>query len=213
MLGRARYSKKVKKGMYQSRGYELQYAQFIFGRTQWSDDLKIGEQKIRTCIKKMLADNMISLTRHTMNFTIYEIVNYAKYNHPNYLGTQEFQDDDNQRLTNVQPTSNQRLTTNEEGIKKAKEGKENINAFFDELWKLYPRKEGKGGVKKTQIEKLHKIGIEEMTRAVNRYIKAKSGEEKKYLQMGSTFFNSGYVDYLDVNYHSDKPPDNTTIAW
>jgi len=72
--------------------------------------------------------------------------------------------------------------------------------FFESIWKLYPRREGKGGVSKTQKEKLHKIGIEEMTRAISRYIKAKVGEDKKYLQMGSTFFNSGYVDYLDINY-------------
>ena len=77
--------------------------------------------------------------------------------------------------------------------------------FFELIWKLYPKKEGKGGVSKTQKEKLHKIGIEEMTRAISRYIKAKVGEDKKYLQMGSTFFNSGYVDYLDKNYQTDKP--------
>jgi len=71
---------------------------------------------------------------------------------------------------------------------------------FEELWKLYPKKEGKGQVSKTQKEKLHKIGIEEMTRAISRYVQAKKGKDKQYLQNGSTFFNSGYVDYLDENY-------------
>ena len=88
-----------------------------------------------------------------------------------------------------------------------------INVVFDALWKLYPKKEGKGQVSKTQKEKLFKIGLEEMTRAINRYTQAKSDTDKKYWKNGSTFFNSGYVDYLDANYHSDKPPDNTTIAW
>jgi len=80
-----------------------------------------------------------------------------------------------------------------------------IVSSFESIWKLYPKKEGKGAVKKTQQEKLYKIGVDEITRAVSRYVKAKSGEDKKYLQMGSTFFNSGYVDYLDKNYQEDKP--------
>ena len=88
------------------------------------------------------------------------------------------------------------------------QSKENINQsiddFFESIWKLYPKKEGKGGVKKPQKIKLHKIGIEEMTRAVSRYIKAKEGKDKQYLQMGSTFFNSGYVDYLDKNYQEEE---------
>jgi len=86
-----------------------------------------------------------------------------------------------------------------------------LTDFFETLWKLYPRKEGKGGVSKTQKEKLHKIGLEEMTRAVSRYIKAKEGTDKKYLQMGSTFFNSGYVDYLDENYQQSKPVEHKPV--
>jgi len=77
--------------------------------------------------------------------------------------------------------------------------------FFESIWKLYPRKEGKGGVSKTQKGKLYRIGIEEVTRTISRYIKAKEGKDKQFLQMGSTFFNSGYVDYLDKNYQTDKP--------
>ena len=65
---------------------------------------------------------------------------------------------------------------------------------------LYPRKEGKGQVSDSKKEELFKIGLEEMSRAIQRYKDAKIGTEKKFLQMGSTFFNSGYVDYLDKNY-------------
>lgn len=122
--------------------------------------------------------------------------------------------DRNSLNVDINQASNELPPTTIPKVKETKQ-KDNISLddFFDSIWKLYPKKEGKGGVSKTQKEKLHKIGIEEMTKAVTRYIKAKSGEDKKYLQMGSTFFNSGYVDYLDTNYHSDKPPDNTTIAW
>lgn len=78
----------------------------------------------------------------------------------------------------------------------------NICAFFENLWELYPIKRGKGSVSKTQKEKLFKIGIDEMARAINRYITEQqaNGTDIKYYKQGSTFFNSGYVDYLDENY-------------
>jgi hypothetical protein len=82
---------------------------------------------------------------------------------------------------------------------------ENILTFFESVWKLYPRKEGKGQVSKSQKEKLFEIGLEEITRCVERYKKSKSGVELKFLKQGSTFFNSGYVDYLDKNY--EEPPE------
>ena len=82
-----------------------------------------------------------------------------------------------------------------------------LDGFFDSIWKLYPRKEGKGSVSKTQKQKLQKIGYEQMERCIVRY-KAKlknDGTEEKYIKQGSTFFNSGYVDYLDENYEPNKP--------
>ena len=72
--------------------------------------------------------------------------------------------------------------------------------LFEDLWKLYPKKEGKGKVSASQKGKIGKIGKEEMTRAIERYKEAKKNTDPKYIMHGSTFFNSGYVDYLDSNY-------------
>jgi uncharacterized protein YdaU (DUF1376 family) len=94
---------------------------------------------------------------------------------------------------------------NENEIISNKVSKKDIEEFYESVWKLYPKKEGKGQVSLTQKKKLHSIGLEEMTRAIERYVKAKQGKDKQYLQNGSTFFNSGYVDYLDANYQEDKP--------
>ncbi|MDD5064990.1 MAG: hypothetical protein PHQ35_09585 [Phycisphaerae bacterium] len=85
--------------------------------------------------------------------------------------------------------------------------------FFENIWRLYPKKEGKGQVSKTQKEKLYKIGFDELSRCIERYKKSKKGVDSQYLQYGSTFFNSGYVDYLDCNYEkpveTSKYPDRT----
>ena len=96
---------------------------------------------------------------------------------------------------------------------KDKVSKKDIDTFFEQLWKLYPKKEGKGQVGDAQKKKLYAIGLEEMIRAIGRYEKAKSGKDRQYLQNGSTFFNSGYVDYLDANYHPEQDrPKKTSRA-
>ena len=72
-------------------------------------------------------------------------------------------------------------------------------ALFEKLWKLYPCKKGKGQVSDAAKMRLLKIGYEEMERAVNRYVRYVDSLDYLHYQNGSTFFNSGYVDYLDVN--------------
>ena len=71
--------------------------------------------------------------------------------------------------------------------------------LFDDLWEAYPQKRGKGNVSATTKKKLLKVGRDEMFRALERYLR-ECDEEHRFLKNGSTFFNSGYVDYLDANY-------------
>jgi len=129
----------------------------------------------------------------------------------NYCVYQGSETETEQQLNNQRTTSEQQVNTDNNG-NNVKNDKNYLVDFFESLWKLYPKKEGKGNVSKTQKEKLFKIGTEEMDRVIKRYVQAKNGEDKKYLQMGSTFFNSGYVDYLDKNYHVDKPKGRVGVS-
>lgn len=82
--------------------------------------------------------------------------------------------------------------------------KEIYSAFFEQVWKLYPNKVGKGRISDTTKKKTYKLG-DEFIRCIERYIghveerRGNGFKDLKY-QNGSTFFNSGYVDYLDENY-------------
>ena len=79
--------------------------------------------------------------------------------------------------------------------------KANVDSFFDSLWQLYPVKKGKGQVSEAKRKKLYEIGEAEMRRAINRYLaELKKDASWRKPQNGSTFFNSGYVDYLDDNF-------------
>ena len=77
---------------------------------------------------------------------------------------------------------------------------------FSILWKQYPKKRGKGQVSAKAKRKIAEIGLEQMTRCIDRYKKEIKGKDDQFVMYGSTFFNSGYIDYLDDNY--EKPVDN-----
>lgn len=85
-----------------------------------------------------------------------------------------------------------------------------INALFEELWSLYPRKKGKGQISDAKKRKIAEVGKEQMIRAIERYKRYVSTQKDLSYQYGSTFFNSGYIDYLDDNYvEKDESPNNT----
>ena len=83
--------------------------------------------------------------------------------------------------------------------------KADVDSFFESIWNLYPVKKGKGQVSETKRKALFKIGYDQMERAINRYLtELKKDASWRKPQNGSTFFNSGYVDYLDENFTPDK---------
>ena len=82
--------------------------------------------------------------------------------------------------------------------------KADLDTFFESIWTLYPVKKGKGQVSDTQRKKLFKIGYDQMARAIERYLnELRKDASWRKPQNGSTFFNSGYVDYLDNNFAPD----------
>lgn len=86
--------------------------------------------------------------------------------------------------------------------------KSEANTLFEQLWSLYPLKKGKGSVSDSQKAKLLQIGYEELERAISRYKQYVESVEYLHYKNCSTFFNSGYIDYLDANYEecNDKKP-------
>lgn len=79
--------------------------------------------------------------------------------------------------------------------------------LFEALWKKYPVKRGKGSVKISTKRKLLSYGYEQMVRCIDRYVsEIKKLEKERFFQNGSTFFNSGYIDFLDENYVERQKP-------
>lgn len=79
-------------------------------------------------------------------------------------------------------------------------------ALFEKLWGLYPSKKGKAQIGDAAKIRLLGIGEEHMIRCIGRYkAELKKDSDWRKPQNGSTFFNSGYVDYLDGNYTPANP--------
>ena len=104
-------------------------------------------------------------------------------------------------IPDINTDINNIYSANEENIKKT--STKDIEELFENVWKLYHNKKGKGQVSKSKKKELYSIGYEELKRCVNRYVAELKKEEWRKPQNGSTFFNSGYVDYLDENYKTN----------
>ena len=84
-------------------------------------------------------------------------------------------------------------------------------ALFEQLWQMYPVKKGKGQISDAKKRKILEIGFDEMSRTIGRYLEELKKDEWRKPQNGSTFFNSGYVDYLDCNYGGGQHNISTEI--
>lgn len=180
------------------RGTTVPRGSFISSLDKLSEETKLTKREIRTAISHLKMTGELTV-KTTNRYSVFTIQNYDFYQSGD---TQN----DNQETNERQP--NDILMTpieKEEKVKQEKNKntmcKADALALFESLWKLYPVKKGKGQVSIAAKQRLLKVGYEEMARAIDRYkadLEKDSGWRKP--QNGSTFFNSGYVDYLDVNY-------------
>ena len=80
-----------------------------------------------------------------------------------------------------------------------------LDDFFNSVWELYPRKEGRNSISKSKKEELFKIGYDKLKKAIENYKKDRYGVEKRFILQGSTFFNGRYFDYLPNETEPIKP--------
>jgi uncharacterized protein YdaU (DUF1376 family) len=165
--------------------------------------MQICKTYVKEVFLKFVQDDNGLYYNERMDKEVNKRRNYSESRSKNRLSKKDEKD-----MSNICESHEEHMENGNENINKdisIKVSKKDIDIFFESIWRLYPKKEGKGQISDAQKKKLYSIGIEEMTRAINRYIEAKKGTERQYLKQGSTFFNSGYVDYMDSNYELDKP--------
>lgn len=180
------------------RGTTVPRGSFVSSISKLAEETGLSNDEVRTAISHLIATNEIT-KQSTNKYTVFTVTNYGLYQD---IPNQEHRQDTGktQAITKPFPTIEKKEKGNKE---------KNINtmcksdalALFEKLWKLYPVKKGKGQVSLAAKQRLLKVGYQEMVRSIDRYkadLEKDSGWRKP--QNGSTFFNSGYVDYLDANY-------------
>lgn len=180
------------------RGTTVPRGSFVSSISKLAEETGLTNDEVRTAISHLVSTNEIT-KQSTNKYTVFTVVNYNLYQ--DATEQQAKQDTSNaQTIAKPFPTIEERNKGNKE-INKNTMCKADALALFENLWKLYPLKKGKGQVSIAAKQRLLKVGYEEMVRAIERY---KAGLERdsswRKPQNGSTFFNSGYVDYLDANY-------------
>lgn len=114
---------------------EVKRWQTITGRIELAKQLNLSEMQIRTSLDKLERTGEIS-KKVTNRYSIITVVKYCDYN--------DYDLEDNQQITNKQPTDNQQLTTNkndknEKEIKKKYGEFENVKLTDIEYDKLQKR--------------------------------------------------------------------------
>ena len=196
-------------------GKEIKAGQFVSSITRISAETGLTESQVRTALKKLKDTGYIS-TKSTNKCTMYTVNGYEKYIDCGQVV--EATAEENKTVENgtkMEQTVERKMEQTDENAKKTceklkenceKSNKKAVNECFGRLWKQYPNKRGKEQVSDAKKKVLYQIGEEHIQRALKRYL---DGLEKdaswRKPQNGSTFFNSGYVDYLDENY--EKPPE------
>lgn len=182
------------------RGTTVPRGSFISSIGKLSDETSLTEREIRTAISHLKKTGELTV-KTTNKYSVFTVKNYNQY--------QIADKQDDKQLTDNRHSNDILTTTIEERKKKRREEGKNknimcaadANALFESLWKLYPEKKGKERVSDSKKLKLLEIGFDEMSRSIDRY-KTELEKDKDWRkpQNGSTFFNGGYVDYLDENY-------------
>lgn len=139
--------------------------------------------------------------------------NARRKDHPEETNTEQNETKNNKTEQSETPipitnTNNQKPITNtkEKDICASDPDSDEAEKLFRKVWEMYPNKKGLGSVKKSQKLKLFReVGADHLTRALNRYLEEHKKKEQRGdfcppWKNGSTWFNSGYLDYLDENY-------------
>lgn len=188
-------------------GREIKAGQFVSSIPRISAETGLTESQVRTALKKLKDTGYIS-TKSTNKYTIYTVNGYQKYIDCGQVAETTTEEntvvENGTKMEQTDKNAKKNCEKSKENFEKS--NKKAINECFERLWKQYPNKRGKGQVSDAKKKVLYQIGEEHIQRALQRYLDGLERDASwRKPQNGSTFFNSGYVDYLDENY--EKPPE------
>lgn len=175
------------------KGQPYKRGQFITSLSSLASELGCSVRNVRTALNHLISTG--ELTSETTNkYRIITVCNYDKY--------QASDKQVGRQLTNSRQASDKQPTTDEE-YKEIKNKRSNniYGCFFEELWKIYPRKKDKASAyKKYQARINDGYSEDELLTATKAYAEEckRNHTEERYIKQGKSFFSSTtpFIDYL-----------------
>ncbi|MEO3947649.1 hypothetical protein [Gorillibacterium sp. CAU 1737] len=210
MLCRARYSQEPKTDKLGDELFTINYGEFIFGRISWSDRLGISEQRLRTLMKLLVKEDMISLVFKFRRFSIYKITNYEKFNQQNNqqetLIQQDFFDGANQQInrdsTSSQPAANQQPTTKEPSkpLKPRSNKDKTYTPEFLKFWEAYPKRVDQPAAFNNFKKALKKVSAEILIGCAMNYASycIANQTEHQYIKLPNNFLRDEYYKQYET---------------
>lgn len=165
----------------------LEPGQLTCGRKQIATALKVNESKIQRILKRFENEQQIEqVTDHKCR--LISIVNWDYYQNDEQVNEQE---------VNECRTSDEQVVNTIQEYKTNKNKRNTISSNklsdeFDELWEMYPRKEGKKKARDAYIRaRKNGTSYEDVMNGIRNYQNhiEQTGMDRKYIKMGSTYFN------------------------
>ena len=207
--------------------FEVKRGEFHTSELKLAERWNVSKKSVRSFLELLERDHMVELNKSKKGTTI-KVSNYNDYqanlsmegttevpcrNHEgtilepqkNHEGTTEVPQRNHEGYTNKNEKNNKNdkeCIKNEKESKNEKneENKKHIEQQVAHVWNRYPLKKGKATAIKKIPKLIEQYSYEQLIRCIERYELGLQKETWRKPQNGSTFFNSGYVDYLDENY-------------
>ena len=196
----------------------LKPGEFRFDYDSWGRRLGFSKKQMERAIKELTTKNIVIIQVVRGNKGTSSKYFLSRFNAKNEENNKEHNKEINKRTIsleniNVKSISGEQKEQKKENKKEHSSQHNNLNIIsniynsndIEEIWKLYPNKKGKAKSIGYITKILKSITKDELIRCIDRYKKdveyqRANGFETLAYKNGSTFFNGGYVDYLDENH-------------
>jgi len=176
-----------------------------------SKGIGISKRYVSSAVGKLINDNILLVVKeHTdtqgrivkLNKDYDKWENRDSVQQMNHSSTVEAEINTTDELQ-FNTTDELQFTQDKQNIKQNKNNGA-CNSFFEQIWQLYPNKKGKAQVNTKSKKELQRLGIDVVKTCIDRYVVDKP--DWKQFQNGSTFFNGGYIDYIDESFTEQASP-------
>ncbi|WP_410495051.1 transcriptional regulator [Cellulosilyticum sp. ST5] len=178
---------------------ELTPGQFVTGRKKAASELGLKESTTDNYLKALEKLKIISMKMNS-KYRVVTIENWELYQSKDEDVDSKATADE-QQIDNKVTANKQQVDTNK-NVKNVKKEKNNNNVHFDaeceKIWSLYPNKKGKAQAIAKLPKLIEQYGYDAIEKCVIAYANECKGKDIKYVKHGSTFFNGGYLDYLQI---------------